>query len=186
MAIASQYIFCCACTVILYRLHETCLKLIIHLEPASTIFPLASTIWSQLPNDLCNCDSLNYLKCKYNSAIICYWMHCLKLVCLCVSLLYAKPVIYNKNPYLAMYSTSQSAKARPKGAGPPDYSIMSMTMTWAVSSHESSCLTNCQLLHVSVHCQLISGADLGFLEWWGCKYKCARSAREKFKPRPLI
>ena len=25
-----------------------------------------------------------------------------------------------------------------------------------------------------------SGADLGFLEWWGCKYKRARNARKKF------
>ena len=26
-----------------------------------------------------------------------------------------------------------------------------------------------------------TGADLGFLEWWGCK----TNARENFRPRPL-
>ena len=30
-----------------------------------------------------------------------------------------------------------------------------------------------------------AGPDLGFLEWWGRKYKRARSARKNFKPRPL-
>ena len=34
-------------------------------------------------------------------------------------------------------------------------STTSMTMTRAVSSPESSCLANCRMLHVSVHCCLI-------------------------------
>ena len=32
---------------------------------------------------------------------------------------------------------------------------ISVTMTQAASSHESSSLANCRLLHVSVHCRLI-------------------------------
>ena len=31
----------------------------------------------------------------------------------------------------------------------------------------------------------MSGADLGFLEWWGRKYKHAQSVCKILKPRPL-
>ena len=34
-------------------------------------------------------------------------------------------------------------------------------------------------------CVRTSGADLGILIWWGCKYNCARSARKFSRPRPL-
>ena len=55
---------------------------------------------------------------------------------------------------LLVYSPSLSRKTY-EGKKRNIESITSVTMTRAISSHESSCLANCRPLHVSVYCRLI-------------------------------
>ena len=42
------------------------------------------------------------------------------------------------------------------------------------------------ILIMQVHLKARSGADLGFLEWWGCKYKCVQSVCKIFSHAHLI